>query len=182
MHEGHPVAPMSRLAIRKAAQHARTVLGLPDGRINTPRFLDQLTPFGIYYDVFDRTSEFVPAGVEACYIPEERTLYIRDTVYDDMCKCGPRAQFTIGHELGHAILAHRRTYNRQSEPVPIYCNSEWQANAFAAEFVMPILEINARKLHTAEAISKHFGVSMAAARNRLQSLEKNREIRKKPMS
>ena len=178
MHEGHAVAPLSRASIKKTAQHARKVLGLPDGRIDTPRFLDDLTSFGIYYDVLDRSSDMMPAGVEACYVPEERTLYIRDTIYDAMCRCDPRAQFTIGHELGHAILAHRRTYNRQVGAIPVYCNSEWQANTFAAEFVMPVDEINRRVLHAPQAIASHFGVSISAAKNRLSFLEKNREIKK----
>ena len=54
LHEGFPVAPSSRAKIRASAQHAREVLGLPPGRINIGRMLDDLTRFGIYYDVFDR--------------------------------------------------------------------------------------------------------------------------------
>lgn len=181
LHEGFPVAPLSRQRIRDAAVHARKVLGLPDGRLNIPSFLDALTGYGIYYDVFDRHSAPVPKEVEACYIPEDRTLYIRDTVYDQMCIGGQRAVFTLGHELGHAVLAHRRTFNRQAQSdLPRYCNSEWQANCFAAEFVMPLDEIWRFGLNTPDAIARHFGVSSVAARIRHEDLGKKGELKKKP--
>ncbi|MEX8518770.1 MAG: ImmA/IrrE family metallo-endopeptidase [Leptothrix sp. (in: b-proteobacteria)] len=181
LHEGFPVEPRSRLSIREAAIHAREVLRLPPGRLNIPRLLDDLTRFGIYYDVFDRHSAPVPREVEACYVPEMRTLYIRDSVFQQMCDGGQRAVFTVGHELGHAVLAHRRTLNRQTTATfPRYCNSEWQANAFAAEFTMPLAEIWKFGLFTPEAIARYFGVSMAAARIRQQDLETRKELKKKP--
>ena len=181
LHEGFPVAPSSRLKIRVAAEHARKVLGLPPGRINIPRLLDDLTRFGIYYDVFDQSSCPVPREVEACYVPEERTLYLRDTVYDEMDRGGMRAVFTLGHELGHAVLAHRRTLNRQSiVGVPIYSQSEWQANRFSAEFTMPLDEILCFGLLTPDKIADFFGVSPAAARVRLDDLDGKGELRKVP--
>lgn len=177
IHEGFPVAPLSRQRIREVAVNARTVLGLPDGRLNIPRLLDDLTQRGLYYDVFDRDSAPVPMAVEACYVPEDRTLYIRDTVFKEMCSGGQRAVFTLGHELGHALLAHRRTYNRQTvAQVPVYCNSEWQANYFAAEFTMPLMQIVGYQLRTPAAIAGFFGVSLAAARIRFDDLRRKGEI------
>ena len=181
LHEGFPVAAMSRLLIREAAVHARQVLQLPQGRINIPRMLDGLTAYGIYYDVFDEESAPVPREVEACWVTEARTLYIRDTVFDQMCRGGQRAVFTVGHEMGHAVLAHRRTLNRQSAAgIPIYCNSEWQANRFSAEFTMNLAEIQRYGLMTSQAIADHFGVSPAAARVRLTDLLQKDELKKKP--
>jgi hypothetical protein len=177
IHEGFPVAPRSRIDIRAAAVHARQVLALPPGRIDIPLLLDRLTQFGIYYDVFDRNAEHVPKEVEACYYPEDRTLYIRDTVYQEMVSGGQRSVFTFGHELGHAVLAHRRGFNRQSvTTVPRYSQSEWQANFFAAEFTMPLDQIKERVLFSPEAISRIFGVSFAAARVRFDELRNRREI------
>lgn len=181
LHEGFPVAPLSRHRIREAAVHARSVLRLPEGRIDIPRLLDQLTAYGIFYDVFDQRSEPVPREVEACWIPEDRTLYIRDSVYEQMCNGGQRAVFTIGHELGHAVLTHRRTMNRATASgFPIYCNSEWQANRFAAEFTMPLAEIEKHLLYTVESVARHFGVSPAAARIRLEDLTQKSELKKRP--
>jgi hypothetical protein len=181
LNEGFPVTPLSRPKIREAAVHARGVLRLPEGRINIPRLLDDLTRFGIYYDVFDAHSAPVPRQVEACYVPEDRTLYIRDSVFKQMCEGGQRAVFTVGHELGHAVLLHRRTLNRQTtSELPRYCNSEWQANTFSAEFTMPLAEIWKYGLDTAEAIAQHCGVSPAAARIRIQDLAHRNELKKKP--
>ena len=75
LHEGFPVAAMSRLRIREAATHARLVLKLPEGRINIPRMLDGLTAYGIYYDVFDKESAPVPREVEACWVTEARVMF-----------------------------------------------------------------------------------------------------------
>ena len=175
--QGFPVAPRSRADIRATAVNARRVLGLPDGRINIPKLLDGLTDYTIYYDVFDRTSAPVPPEVEACYVPEDRTIYIRDRVFDQMVEGGQRAVFTIGHELGHALLGHRRTFNRQpASSVPVYSNSEWQANLFGAEFTMPLEQIKRKCLYTAESIARAFGTSPAAARVRLEDLANKREL------
>lgn len=165
-HQGYPVAPRSRRDIEAAATHARRVLGLPDGRIDIPKLLDQLTQYGIQYDVFDSHSSPLPREVEACYSPSDQTLYIRDSIYAEMVRGGQRAIFTFGHELGHAVLAHRQGFNRQVASVPRYCQSEWQANVFAAEFTMPKDQINQYVLRTPEAIAQFFGVSLAAARVR----------------
>src|SRR5689334_13740988 len=105
LHEGFPVAPRRRLDIRDAAVHARSVLQLPDGRIATTKLLDRLTLYGINYDVLDDGDWPAAREVEACYYPEERTLYLRTSVYREMARGGQRAVFTLGHELGHAVLA-----------------------------------------------------------------------------
>lgn len=177
LHEGFPVPAMSKTEIRLHATHARKILGLAPGRINIPELLDKLTEYGIYYDVFDRHTAPVSQGVEACYVPEQRTMYIRDSVFEQMANGGQRAVFTFGHELGHALLGHTRTLNRTpSQPLKPYLNSEWQANIFAAEFTMPLDQIRQYNLLTPEAMSRHCGVSPAAARVRLEELRKKGEI------
>jgi predicted transcriptional regulator len=177
LHEGFPVAPRKRADIRAIAQNVRDVLQLPSGKLDSPRLLDVLSAeYGVHYDIFDRASAPVPMAVEACFVPEDMTIYIRDSVFDQMAQGGQRAVFTIGHELGHAVLAHRRTYNRQLGEVPVYCNSEWQANTFAAEFTMPLKEIRLRGLRTVEAVSNFFGVSPAAATTRLADLRRKGEL------
>src|SRR5438270_9702395 len=113
LQDGFPVPPLSKLKIRAAAINARKVLGLGRGRIDIPRLLDRLSvEYGIDYDVVDDHSGELPRGVEACYVPEDRILYIAASIYREMCTGGQRAVFTVGHELGHIVLAHRRTLNR----------------------------------------------------------------------
>lgn len=176
-HEGFPVTPRKRADIRAIAQNARDVLELPAGRLDWLRLLDQLSAkYGIHYDIFDRHSAPVPMAVEACFVPAEMTIYIRDSVFTQLTTGGQRAVFTMGHELGHALLAHQRTFNRLTQDVPVYCNSEWQANTFAAEFTMPLREIKKRSLLTSDAISSYFGVSQAAGSTRLTDLRKKGEL------
>jgi hypothetical protein len=158
------------------------VLGLGRGKIDIPRLLDRLSAqFGIHYDVVDDRSDVLPRGVEACYIPEDRTLYIASSIYKEMCQGGQRAVFTLGHELGHIILAHRRTLNRRNgEALKIFSNSEWQANRFGAEFTMPLEEIVADGLLTEQQLVNRFGVSGHAARVRIEDLTVEGLLRKRP--
>jgi Zn-dependent peptidase ImmA (M78 family) len=168
---GFRVPGQSIPAIRKIAWNARQALGLADGRIDLAPFLERLIDYGIVLDVFDTMADPVGDGIEACWVANTRTLYLRDTVYADACRGGNRATFTICHELGHILLAHQRTTNRERPgPIPIYANSEWQANTFAAEFAMPLPLMNRRALWTADVVSSFFGVSMKAASIRLQKL------------
>ena len=177
LHEGFPVAPRKRVDIRAIAQSAREALKLPPGKLDWQPLLDKLSSeYGIHYDIFDKFSSPVPMEVEACFVPGQMTIYIRDSVFDQIIQGGQRATFTMGHELGHVLLAHQRTHNRLTRDVPIYCHSEWQANIFAAEFTMPLQEIHKRSLRTASAISDFFGVSPAAATTRLADLRKKGEL------
>jgi len=177
LHEGFPVAPRKRIDIRAIAQSACAELQLPPGKLDWQPLLDKLSSeYGIHYDIFDKSSSPVPMEVEACFVPGQMTIYIRDSVFKQIAQGGQRASFTMGHELGHVLLAHQRTQNRLTRDVPIYCHSEWQANTFAAEFTMPLDDIHRRTLRTAAALSDFFGVSPAAATTRLTDLRKRGEL------
>ncbi|MFZ4289000.1 ImmA/IrrE family metallo-endopeptidase [Variovorax sp. HJSM1_2] len=173
LQEGFRVAPQSTLKIRQIAWNTRQALGLPEGRIDVPKLLEGLHRYGIVVDVFDQASAPVGQGIEACWVPETSTLYIHEAVYADAVRGGPRATFTITHELGHILLAHRRTINREvpGGSYPKYENSEWQANTYAAEFSMPLVIIQRLNLWSARALAHHFGVSVQAAEIRLEKLK-----------
>ncbi|MDR0216746.1 MAG: ImmA/IrrE family metallo-endopeptidase [Comamonas sp.] len=177
LHEGFPVAPRKRVHIRAAAQNAREVLSLPAGKLKWLPLLDLLSAkYGIHYDIFDKLTAPVPMEVEACFVPADMTIYIRDSVFDQLAIGGQRAGFTMGHELGHALLAHQRTLNRLTKDVPTYCNSEWQADTFSAELIMPLQDIRQHGLCSVEAIANFFGVSNAAANRRLSELRRHGEL------
>ena len=57
-----------------------------------------------------------------------------------------------------------------------YEDSEWQANQFAAEFLMPYHTIKNLNLTSVEQIMSHFNVSEAAAYRRFNQLKKRGEI------
>lgn len=68
-------------------------------------------------------------------------IIISETVYTDAYNGDPRSRFTIAHELGHAVLhtpldgfAIGKDACAYKES---YYNSEWQANTFAAELLIP---------------------------------------------
>lgn len=92
-----------------------------------------------------------------------------------------RKNFTIAHELGHLFLhmgfrTNSERWNAQNN-VTYYRNgnseSEYQANEFAAAFLMPqkeyrqIMEQNTHgNLVDTSAVARHFNVSIDAAANR----------------
>ena len=95
---------------------------------------------------------------------DKKIIYIHENVYDGACKGMGRDRMTIVHEVGHAILhtPDRIKYARSfSDKIPAYQHPEWQAKAFAGEFLVPVdlLEIG---MHVGE-IAETFGVSCIPA-------------------
>ncbi|MEM5316096.1 ImmA/IrrE family metallo-endopeptidase [Paraburkholderia sp. JHI869] len=163
--------------IRYVANRARIALGLTFP-IPLGRFLEQLSSYSITLDVLEDGASGLPPGVEACWIPETFTLCLTQKVYDRACMNDPRALFTVFHEIGHALLGHKRTLNREvpGREFKTFEDSEWQANQFAAEILMPLDEIRTRGLRTEQDLVNAFGVSMEASRIRIDRLKKHREM------
>ncbi|NRR29271.1 ImmA/IrrE family metallo-endopeptidase [Oxalobacteraceae bacterium] len=173
---GFRVKGLSVAKIRANARNVRELL-MPTGECtDLEAFVENLENFGITYDVVD--DSFLPKGTEASCIPEKRLIYISESTYAGICRNDERARFTIFHELGHLLLAHSRTFNREiSDEFPIFENSEWQADQFAAEILMPLEIILSKGLRTAVDLQKEFGVSYQAAACRLKKLRAKREIK-----
>ncbi|WP_374340254.1 ImmA/IrrE family metallo-endopeptidase [Methyloversatilis sp.] len=173
---GFRVAPRGIDIIRQGALNVADVLGV-NGRPQDIQFgllLDRLSLCGLTYDVVE-SSDLPHQDVEACWDPGSVTMYIRNDVYDGLCSDEPRARFTVVHELGHALLGHQRGINRAplNRPLKCYEDSEWQANQFAAEFLMPLPQIQSLGLNNARAIGLHFNVSHQAATKRVSQLGKH---------
>lgn len=172
---GFRVAKSSVREIRARAMSVRDLL-IPDGAPDLELFLEGLEKFGITYDVVE--DGFLPPGVEASCLPEKRVIYITASVFEGVARNEERARFTIFHELGHLLLAHSRSFHRDSTlDFPIWENSEWQADQFAAEILMPLDVIRAKNLTTAGELRAEFGVSYTAASIRLAKLRSRREIK-----
>ncbi|MEZ2349555.1 ImmA/IrrE family metallo-endopeptidase [Caballeronia sp. RCC_10] len=174
---GFRVPPKSINDVRYAANRARAALGLAFP-IHLGQFLEQLSSYSITLDVLENGASGLPPGVEACWIPETLTLCLTERVYEQACRNEPRALFTVFHEMGHALLGHKRTLNREipGREFKTFEDSEWQANQFAAEILMPVEEIQRRGLRNEHDLIKAFGVSMEAARIRVDRLRKRREM------
>ncbi|MFZ2160994.1 MAG: ImmA/IrrE family metallo-endopeptidase [Sideroxyarcus sp.] len=177
--QGFRVHPRSIVNIRSTADNVRQVLQIGGNitQLEMGRFLDELScNFSIIYDVLE-THEMPHRGVEACCIPENLEICIREDVYEHACRNEPRARFTIIHEFGHLILGHRRTVNREEgATLQTFEDSEWQANQFAAEFLMPLELINKQGLSNSGELERFFNVSGIAADKRVRQLTKRGEM------
>lgn len=173
---GFRVPPLSTVAVRHRASLARRVL-VPK---NAPffamgPFLERLLQWGIAYDVIE--ADGLPIGVEACCIPEQLSIKLSERTYSAACRDDPRARFTVIHELGHILLAHTRSFHRDDRrQIQAYEDSEWQANTFATEFLMPIDDIRKNGYRTVTDLQLAYQVSEPAGSLRLKKLIEKGEI------
>lgn len=170
--------PLSTLAIRRIANEIRAFFNLgAKKRINAPKLLDVLSFFwkeyGFQYLVLPDDDLIFGKGEEAKTDLSTGMIYIKESVMDEACRHKyKRASFTICHEIGHFVLHRmlggvslaRSTSNKKPR---IFEDPEWQADAFAAEFLMPAEE--ARKMDS-EEIRKTYCVSSKCALVRFEKL------------
>lgn len=174
---GCKVAAMSVFDIRRCAENFRSYVGNVIGKPGL--FLERLLQGGLLHIVPDDDVGLETA--EACYFPEERCIYLRDRDYRGIAKgTNRRALFTLWHEIGHMLLGHDKKFARDCTgrllEHKLYEDSEWQANTFAAEFLMPLSVIRAGHLIRPDQLMEAFGVSRSAAEVRLNMLRRRREI------
>ena len=108
-------------------------------------------------------------------IPNEQRIRIREDVYNGMFNLEGQHLFTGAHELGHLIF-HRNIapslLNLDPAGYPAYRKSEWQANTFAAELLMPFDVV--RHMDAAE-IEANYNVSHKAAMYRVRIINEEEE-------
>lgn len=176
---GHIVSPRSAENIRAVATDVRSVFKMGDFPVALPTFLESLASYGITVDVLD--DEDFPSmigGVEAICIPESATIALSNRTYRAAQRGDARTRFTIFHELGHFVLQHSKILHRKNFIAKPFIDSEWQADQFSAEMIMPLSVMLKLKLFTAEAVSKHFLVSQPAAATRIFHLQRKNLIPK----
>lgn len=157
------VPAMSRASIREFACYVRNTLGVTTPRIDIVRFLDLVLPQidkGFRLEVCERSEMGANHGLT---IPWEKVIKIREDVFDRASQGVPRDRFTLAHELGHYTLHADEGYARKmaDDSVPPFQKSEWQANAFAGEFLVDYRHV--RPHASAEDIVQIFGVSQKVA-------------------
>lgn len=96
-----------------------------------------------------------------------------------------RDRFTVAHEIGHYILHYEWHRANGEEVSATYASrygsdrAEWEANWFAAAFLMPSREfarVAEGKNKTIADVAAHFGVSPAAAEIREKALLGTRKL------
>lgn len=171
---GHIVTPRSIDAIREIAVEVREILGLDERPVSLPHFLDKLSLFGVTVDVVEDDEDFtlMLAGVEAVCMPDTATINLTPATYQAAEQNDPRTRFTIFHELGHFVLQHNKAMARANYVAKPFIDSEWQADQFSAEMVMPLDVIVRHGLRTPTQIARFFQVSFPAANSRVSQLSK----------
>lgn len=175
MPKGSPVPPLSIQQIRTTANQFRKILGLEEEAHLPLGHILEVLPLcmeGFVLAITPREEMTEHGRTQA----DNRVMEIREDVYDGMRGGIGRDRFTVAHEIGHLLLHDGvvAVYPRGEASHPPYRDSEWQANTFAAELLMPIHLITG--LSRPEEVAQLCGVSCDAARVRLEKLaeEKNR--------
>lgn len=175
--KGYKVVPRSAADIRAIAVNARRVLGIGNDRFKAAMLLDLLCDkFNITIDVV--SDESIPAHIEAQCFPSKFTIEFPERTWEQIENGSTRGHFTLAHELGHLILQHDFSLHREASPHvhKPFQDSEWQADQFAAEFLMPLSTINGMRLFQAEDLAEFFDVSVKAAEVRLAKLRNKGEL------
>jgi transcriptional regulator with XRE-family HTH domain len=137
---GFLVPPMKAERIRTLAEAVRSTFVAP-GTAEFP-----------IMDVLEfRLQRLMPDFVLECGSREEMgsdegrtihgksTIVLRDDVYENAWQGKGRDRFTACHELAHYVMHANVAFTRMetSESYPIYRDSEWQADTFAATLLVP---------------------------------------------
>jgi Zn-dependent peptidase ImmA (M78 family) len=173
----------------------------PDRPINGLEFFDQIN--SVEVEMQDGTSVPLETGIESLgdgreglsrYNPDNGCLEIllSPETYAGLERSSPRAAYCLVHEFSHTILhgdqlrklaelpqPSQIAFHRGSlQPHPMYLDTEWQANALAAAFLMPALglsELEQRFGELTEAlVTTRYHVSGKAAQIRINIYQERR--------
>lgn len=169
---GSKVPAQSRTTIRQVVASLRAYLGERDRYVDVQRLIEHklLEHFGVVLAV--QEADVLGADEGRSY-PDKLRLELRSDVYYALARREPRARFTAMHEVAHLFLHQgvplRRTVGAVTHRH--FEDSEWQADAFAAEFLMPVEHVVRLRYRTAAFASTQFEVSLRAAMVRLNVLK-----------
>lgn len=174
--KGIPVSPKRICDIRLIVTQLRNMFGISNevfcDIVKIIEYLgsDYLPDYG--YEIIPDNDPLLK-GKFAETFPQEKIIRIKESVYNKACEGDGQSRFTIAHELGHLCLKHEAdiSFARQMPPGPLvpWRDAEWQADVFAAEFLMPYEMV---KGMSTQEICNSCGVSRSAAETRRQKLKK----------
>ena len=112
-----------------------------------------------------RHREDMEVDAHAYTNPEENEIVVLDEIYNRAVTGLGRDRLTIAHEIGHYLLHNKQrcVFTRvfEGETIKTFEDPEWQANAFAGEFLCPA---KYTKSFTIDEIANKYGVSIDAAK------------------
>jgi len=173
----------------------------PERPIDGLQFFDQIN--SVEVEMHDGSSIPLETGIESLgdgreglsrYNPDKPCLEIllSPDTYDALEQGSPRATYCLVHEFSHALLhgdqlrqlaelpqPSQIAFHRGApQPHPMYLDTEWQANALAAAFLMPaqgLLELEHRfGALTETLVTRQYHVSGKAARIRINIYQERR--------
>lgn len=174
------VAPTSRRKLRRVAENLWRDLGVEGDIFPIVQVLDVV--------LSDALPDYTFAVIEPEYMgsehgltePDQRIVLIREDVYVGACEGRGRDRFTMAHELGHLIL-HSGKYLARMDPRAMrnpqhekYEDSEWQANTFASELLMPVRIVQSCK--DTHELARRCQVTLDAANVRFRILRQEELI------
>lgn len=178
--KGVKVPPLSRDKIRENADIVRAIFGIQGG-IKATDVLEFCIP-EVMPEFVWTVEEIADMGNDhARTYPDKQYMQIRKDVYDNAAQINKynstqygRDNFTIAHEIGHLVLHSNISSYARDDPKSnnrshkIYEDSEWQADNFSAEFLMPYNE--AILCSSVDEIQTKFMVSRQAAEIRMKTI------------
>lgn len=158
----YKVPPISRISIREYTEHIRKVLGITALKFPIMEFVEFSLP-EIDFDFSFEIGTFEEMGGHyGLTIPSEKRMIIREDVYVNACNNNGRDLFTVAHELGHYLMHGSLSRVAQSTIIKPFESSEWQANCFASELLIPVNHPDIIKLSVSD-IMHYCCVSKQAA-------------------
>ena len=154
--------PRSKVLIRQIANQIREILQVnKNEKIDIIRLLEMVIcpAFDISFEIIEKKKML---DKYAEYNPIDKTIKLREDVYERAINGIGRDRFTVSHEIGHIFLhSDNIAMARSDEKIPVYCDPEWQANTFAREFLCPLNGISDND--DIDTISEKYGVSKEVA-------------------
>lgn len=155
--------PLSLVQIREKASAFRKIFGLTEnGYVDIVKVLENLQEYGVEIEI---APVHEMANKHGQTYPAKPKIVIREDIYERACEGHGRDRLTIAHEIGHLFLHGTDKISlarvEKEYEVPIWCDPEWQANAFAGELLAPFRFI--KRLSISD-IQVKYGVSATAAK------------------
>lgn len=159
--KGFVVKPRSRDDIKnltKALRIASPEAIQSTGAIDVIYLLERLNE-GIGFEILNDSD--LPEQTYA-FTDNNGCIRIKQSVYELAVEGDPRHRFTIAHEIGHKLMhVSEIGFTRSSDAsTKIYCDSEWQANEFAGQLLLPDDVLKTHWHDDPYATSELLGVSM----------------------
>ncbi|ODB41092.1 hypothetical protein BB427_11410 [Pseudoalteromonas sp. BMB] len=175
--KGYKTTPRNKKQIRKAVESLFSSFEIDTSKaVDVVDFIDIYLPSKLTSFSYELKSDKAMGEYLGLYDPEEKKIYLRASIYDGACdENNPKSgfcRFTIAHEIGHLLLHFEgvKLGKGITGEHAAYEDTEWQADQFAAELLMPFNEV--KKLKSAKEIVKKFNVSLPAANTRLEKIKR----------